>query len=112
MKNILKICVITFAMIFSFAIYGFAQEQNKNEEKGQGKGKNKIENTGQQNHGKHGKGRMHRNCCDSTNTKCNNFVDKDGDGINDNRCTGMGLGRKKRHGQKIMPIDTTEKPKK
>ncbi len=32
--------------------------------------------------------------------KCASFVDKDGDGINDNRCRGMGLKRKGHHGKK------------
>jgi hypothetical protein len=36
------------------------------------------------------------------------FVDKDGDGINDNRCSGMGVGSKKRHGKKI-DIDSVQK---
>ena len=34
---------------------------------------------------------------------CNHFIDKDGDGINDNRCSGMGIGRKRKHGEVILP---------
>jgi hypothetical protein len=35
--------------------------------------------------------RRHKNKCDSNDI----FIDKDGDGINDNRLKGMGLGKRK-----------------
>lgn len=50
---------------------------------------------------------------DSCKTKCGKFVDKDGDGINDNRCSGMGISKNKRHGSVIKNDSlTTKKPKK
>ena len=42
-------------------------------------------------------------CTPPTGANCNHFVDKDGDGINDNRCSGMGIGRKRKHGEVILP---------
>lgn len=42
-------------------------------------------------------------CTPSAGTNCNHFVDKDGDGINDNRCSGMGIGRKRKYGEVILP---------
>lgn len=46
---------------------------------------------------------VNKDSCINPNSKdkCrmkDNFIDKDGDGINDNRCNGMGFGRQKRMG--------------
>lgn len=45
--------------------------------------------------GGNGKNCKHQGQCRMKDT----FVDKDGDGINDNRCSGMGLGHKKQKGK-------------
>ena len=42
-------------------------------------------------------------CTPPVGANCNHFIDKDGDGINDNRCSGMGIGRKRKHGEVIHP---------
>lgn len=49
---------------------------------------------------------------DSCKTKCGKFIDKDGDSINDNRCSGMGIKKTKRHGNVIKNDSLNNKPKK
>ncbi len=34
-------------------------------------------------------------CCKDTTQRCDTFIDKDGDGINDNRCRGFGVCKHK-----------------
>jgi hypothetical protein len=38
---------------------------------------------------------------DTVKAHCGRFIDKNGDGINDNRCSSMGISKKKRHGKVI-----------
>ncbi len=43
--------------------------------------------------------------------KCGHFVDRDGDGINDNKCSGMGIRRQKKHGEVIKNDSLAPVPK-
>ncbi len=40
------------------------------------------------------------NCCTDSTANCDRFIDKDGDGINDNRCKGYGVCKHKNHHHK------------
>ncbi len=41
------------------------------------------------------KTKKHKNCCTDSTVSCDRFIDKDRDGINDNRCKGYGVCKQK-----------------
>ncbi len=103
LRRIVNFCVIIFAVLLISNVEGTAQ----------GKGKGKMHNNQCKMVLDSNAKKCPNNCNpksnpnDTVKAHCGHFVDKDGDGINDNRCSGMGIGKRKRHG-KVLNVDSVE----